>query len=326
MPTSAGGCFVVDLGDPAPGEPECSGSKAAGLAIARRSGIPVMPGFVLTTVGHARFLRAGRRISAELAAEFHDAWASLSRNGAVALVVRSSSTVEDIGASSMAGGSAAFSTSRGWEAFQKAVVSVLQSADEVADGAEPSPMGVLVQHFLRASRGGVLFGIDPVTGDGRHVVVEAVAGGPDSLVSGRVSAQHYVLTHRGRVVTVDHRPRHLFSVNGHSGRLLGNRELRALARLAGRTHEAFGGPQDVEWAFDDVGSLLLLQSRPVTATGVTVDAAGPFSVLGRWPRPSPSRWPRWNRICGSLRCATASPQRCGRPVPSPSPRSRPHRW
>jgi pyruvate,water dikinase len=103
VPTSAGGCFVVDLGDPAAGEPECSGSKAAGLAIARRSGIPVIPGFVLTTAGHARFLRAGRRISAELAAELHDAWASLSRNGAVALVVRSSSTVEDIGASSMAG-------------------------------------------------------------------------------------------------------------------------------------------------------------------------------------------------------------------------------
>jgi hypothetical protein len=34
------------------------------------------------------------------------------------------------------------------------VVRVLQSADEVADGAEPSPMGgVLVQQFLRASRG-----------------------------------------------------------------------------------------------------------------------------------------------------------------------------
>jgi pyruvate,water dikinase len=281
VPTSAGGCFVVDLGDPAAGEPECSGSKAAGLAIARRSGIPVIPGFVLTTAGHARFLRAGRRISAELAAELHDAWASLSRNGAVALVVRSSSTVEDIGASSMAGRFRSLLDVQGWEAFQNAVVSVLQSADEVADGAEPSPMGVLVQHFLRASRGGVLFGIDPVTGDGRHVVVEAVAGGPDSLVSGRVSAQHYVLTHRGRVVTVDHRPRHLFSVNGHNGRLLGNRELRALARLAGRTHEAFGGPQDVEWAFDDVGSLLLLQSRPVTATGVTVDAAGP--VLGPGP-------------------------------------------
>jgi len=279
--TSAGGRLVVDLGDPAAGEPACSGSKAASLAIARRAGMPVIPGFVLTTAGHARFLRAGRRISAELAAELHDAWASLSRNGAVALVVRSSSTVEDIGASSMAGRFRSLLDVQGWEAFQNAVVSVLQSADEVADGAEPSPMGVLVQHFLRASRGGVLFGIDPVIGDGRHVVVEAVAGGPDSLVSGRVSAQHYVLTHRGRVVTVDHRPRHLFSVNGHNGRLLGNRELRALARLAGRTHDAFGGPQDVEWAFDDVGSLLLLQSRPVTATGVTVDAAGP--VLGPGP-------------------------------------------
>jgi pyruvate,water dikinase len=70
-------------------------------------------------------------------------------------------------------------------------------------------------------------------------------------------------------------------VNHRGERLLGNRELRALARLAEHTHEAFGGPQDVEWAFDEVGFLRLLQSRPVTATGVSVEAAGP--VLGPGP-------------------------------------------
>ena len=50
----------------------------------------------------------------------------------------------------------------------------------------------------------------------------------------------------------------------------------------------------------------------------------PFSVPGPWPRPFPTCWPCWSRICGSPRSATAWPQRCGRPAPSPSPRSRPH--
>jgi rifampicin phosphotransferase len=281
LATSAPGRFVVGLDEPAARRPEDSGSKAASLAIARGAGIAVLPGFVVTTAGHGEFLRAGHRIPAALEQQLSDAWASLSQDGTVALVVRSSSTVEDIAASSMAGRFRSVLDVRGWQAFRAALVSVLRSADEVTDGSGPSPMGVLIQRFLPASRGGVLFGIDPVTGDRRHLVVEAVAGGPDSLVSGRVSAQHYVLTRRGRPLTVDHRPHPLLSVNHRGERLLGNRELRALARLAEHTHEAFGGPQDVEWAFDEVGFLRLLQSRPVTATGVSVEAAGP--VLGPGP-------------------------------------------
>lgn len=279
--TSAPGRFVVGLDDPVARRPDESGSKAASLAIARGAGVAVLPGFVVTTAGHAEFLHAGHRVPVALERQLRDAWASLSQDGTIALVVRSSSTVEDIAASSMAGRFRSVLDVQGWPAFRQALVSVFRSADEVTVGSGPSPMGVLVQRYLAASRGGVLFGIDPVNGDRRHIVVEAVAGGPDSLVSGRVSAQHYVLARRGRLLTVDHRPYHLLSVDHHGERLLGNRELRALARLAGRTHEAFGGPQDVEWAFDEAGSLLLLQSRPVTATGVTVEAAGP--VLGPGP-------------------------------------------
>ncbi|HEX6577759.1 MAG TPA: PEP/pyruvate-binding domain-containing protein [Jiangellaceae bacterium] len=279
--TSAAERFVVGLDDPVARRPEQSGAKAASLAITRGAGIAVLPGFVVTTAGHAEFIRAGHRLPAALERQLRDRWASLSQDGSVALVVRSSSTVEDIAASSMAGRFRTVLDVQGWPAFREALVSVFRSAAEVTVGSGPSPMGVLVQRFLAASRGGVLFGIDPVTGDGRHIVVEAVAGGPDRLVSGRVSAQRYVLARRGRLLTVDHRPYHLLSVNHHGERLLGNRELRALARLAGRTQEAFGGPQDVEWAFDEAGCLLLLQSRPVTATGVTVEAAGP--VLGPGP-------------------------------------------
>jgi rifampicin phosphotransferase len=99
-----------------------------------------------------------------------------------------------------------------------------------------------------ASRGGVLFGVDPVTGDRGHVVVEAVAGGPDDLVSGRVSAQHYVLSRRGRPLTVDHQPPRTFHRRGSHQRLLSTAQLRALARLGRRSWATFGSPQDVEWA------------------------------------------------------------------------------
>ncbi|MDG5802804.1 PEP/pyruvate-binding domain-containing protein [Streptomyces ossamyceticus] len=42
-------------------------------------------------------------------------------------------------------------------------------------------------------------------------------------------------------------------------------DLRRLARLARRAARVFGGPQDIEFGFDDDGRLWLFQSRPITA-------------------------------------------------------------
>lgn len=272
----------LGLDDLAARDPTASGSKAASLAAARGGGIPVIPGFVLTTAAHARYLRAGRRLPDDVAREIRSSWTELTGGADVPLVVRSSSTVEDVGASSMAGRFTSVLDVRGWEAFLRAVTRVLSSADDVGGVEGPSPMGVLVQPFLVPRCGGVMFGVDPVSGDATHVVVEAVVGGPDALVSGRVCAQHYVVSTRGRVLAVDHRPQHLFSVHrGGADRLLTGREVRALVVLADRARRTFGTPQDVEWAIDTDGALFLLQSRPVTATGATAQATGP--VLGPGP-------------------------------------------
>ena len=49
-----------------------------------------------------------------------------------------------------------------------------------------------------------------------------------------------------------------------TGQVLDEVELSQLVELGLRAEEIFGGPQDVEWAFEG-GALYLLQSRPVTA-------------------------------------------------------------
>lgn len=265
VPTGVVAPPVVSLRDAAARDVRVTGSKAASLARAAEAGLPALPGFAVTTEGHRRFLAAGRRLDGELRAQLLAPWSELSARGERSLVVRSSSTVEDAGSSSMAGRFRSVLDVRGWDAFADAVVAVLSSADAVAAAertAEPSPMGVLVQPYLAVARGGVLFGVDPVTGDERRLVAEAVAGGPEALVSGTVTAQHYATTRRGRLLEVDHRPRHLLRP-GRADRLLAAGDLRALARLAARAAAVFGGPQDVEWAIES-GTVYLLQSRPVT--------------------------------------------------------------
>ena len=45
-------------------------------------------------------------------------------------------------------------------------------------------------------------------------------------------------------------------------------QLRELASVARRIEKHYGIPQDIEWAFDQEGNLLLLQSRPETVWAI----------------------------------------------------------
>ena len=253
---------VLGLDDPRALAPELAGAKAAALAAAARAGLPVLPGMVVTTA-------AARPLGDELWA----AWSEVSHSGELSLVARSSSTVEDGSNSSMAGLFTSVLDVCGWEDFRSAIEAVLASSNVVAlapGSAASQPMAVLVQRFLRSAVGGVLFGVDPVSGRLDRMVVSATDQGPSALVSGQVDGTRYVLDRRGRLRGEADGPA-----------VLDRGQLRHLARMARAAERTFGGPQDIEWAFDGDGRLWLLQSRPVTATGDAFRAAGP--VLGPGP-------------------------------------------
>jgi len=266
--------LVVDLSDSRCLDPASVGAKAANLARAGRARLPVLPGFVLTT--------GADPADPDVAGALRTAWGRL--GGADrALVVRSSSPLEDAASSSMAGRFRSVVGVSGWSGFCAAVQVVRDSASVAGagDASRPAPMGVLVQPLLAATRGGVLFGTDPITGRRDRVVVEGVAGGPEALVAGRVSAQRWELTPRGRTRSVDGHPADRARRRAGASPLLTDGELRQLARLARRTAEVFGAPQDLEWALDADDRLWLLQARPVTALGPATTLVGP--LLGPGP-------------------------------------------
>lgn len=223
------------------------GGKAAALANARAAGVHTLPGVVLTTAfcedvdggapveGHPDVARA-----CEETAD----WSQ----GAVA---RSSSVVEDMGNSSQAGQFESVIGIDGLDELTDAVQVVLDSRER-ADATD-HPIAVLIQPFVEPRFGGVLFGVDPVTGRPDRRVVTAVEGQPDPLVSGEVEGSRYVLEPDGSVVRFE----------AGDGPELPSDLLEQLVGMSDRVGEVFGEPQDVEWAVVD-GQLLLLQSRPVT--------------------------------------------------------------
>ncbi|MCK2213670.1 PEP-utilizing enzyme [Actinomadura sp. ATCC 31491] len=177
------------------------------------------------------------------------------------VAVRSSATAEDLPTASFAGQQESVLDVSGLDAVCAAVrrcwsslwtARALAYRREQDVGEESLAMAVVVQRMVPAELAGVLFTADPVTGRRDRVVVEAVPGLGEALVSGRVTPDRWVLdAASGRVLS-------------RTGRSVTGLPAGRLAELGARAAALFGGPQDVEWAVAG-GECLLLQSRPITS-------------------------------------------------------------
>jgi pyruvate,water dikinase len=241
--------LVVALDDPAARDAGLTGGKAAALARATSAGLDVLPGVVLTTA-FSDAIDAGAEVATHAAVR-----EAFERAGGDqrALVARSSSVVEDSATSSMAGQFESVIGINGYREFADAVNAVLDS--RVRAGASDHPIAVLVQPLLEPAYGGVMFGIDPVTGRTDRRVVSAVTGGPERLVSGEVDGSRYVL---------DPSTAKVLEFAANDGPSLEPADLRRLVDLSAKVAAVYGGPQDVEWAIASDKQAWLLQSRPVT--------------------------------------------------------------
>ncbi|PWK62117.1 PEP/pyruvate-binding domain-containing protein [Roseicyclus mahoneyensis] len=117
-----------------------------------------------------------------------------------------------------------------------------------AGGAAEGP-AVIVQRMIAARAAGVAFSADPVSGRRDRVVISAIAGLGERLVSGEEDGEDWTVTDAATCATPP--------------TVLTAEEALAIAALARRAEATFGRPQDVEWALDAEG-LHILQSRPIT--------------------------------------------------------------
>lgn len=126
----------------------------------------------------------------------------------------------------------------------------LDQADHAPSDLAPA---VVIQRMIQADSAGVAFSADPVSGLRHHTVISAIAGLGDRLVSGEED---------GETWTVDTLQQSIISAP-QGDVVLTPQKVLELADLAGRVEQAFGSPQDIEWAYAG-DTLHILQARPIT--------------------------------------------------------------
>ena len=279
MAEAATGQLIEWLGS-AEGGAEELGGKAASLDRLARMGFRIPPGFCLTTAAFERQLAhvnggaaspdslADRVAATALEPELEGALATaverLSADaGDARFAVRSSALGEDSSAASYAGlhetelgvepAAVDGAVRRCWASlWSPQALAYRQFRGISMDGAA---MAVVVQRLVPADAAAVAFTRHPVTGREDQLVITAVQGLGDAMVSGTVTPDTYVID-KASLGVIEFTP-------GDADRALDDDTLRELAALCLRVEAGFGQAVDIEAAIA-AGTWYLLQARPIT--------------------------------------------------------------
>lgn len=308
-----------------------AGGKAANLASLANAGFNVPGGFVVTTEAYRVFVEVNdleEAISGALSKKnladldslekISSAIRHLFTNGTIPLIletalkeahlelehtplaVRSSATAEDLPDSSFAGQQDTFLNVVGYENMKKAVVdcwSSLWTPRAIAYRARNDipqttvAIAVVVQEMVESDVSGVMFTANPLNGLRNQIVIDSTFGLGESLVSGQVEPDHFVLSQNGEILAQQLGSKSI-SLHGRKGGgvirkktqvadrfTLSEAQINELAEVASAVQQHFGSPQDIEWAFAG-HTLHLLQSRPITSLYPLPDLpAEPLLVL-----------------------------------------------
>ncbi len=236
---------------------EAVGGKAEGLNRLTGLGFPVPPAFVILDITDLD----------SLPDNLEQAYLGL---GGGKVAVRSSALGEDGAEASFAGQYETLLNIEGLAALEHAIrqcIASLYSDRATAYQSKQTDLGevqmcVVVQRMVDAASAGVLFTADPVSGRHDRLVIDAVQGLGEALVSGESTPDHYELAPDNTVVLSD--------LIGDTP-ILSQAQLETMANQARDAVARYGMPLDLEWAINRSGELFWLQARPVTTLGADLN-------------------------------------------------------
>jgi len=300
------------------------GGKGANLGEMVHARIPVPPGFIVTADAYFKFLEASNltdeirryledldvndskklqdvaslikdRISSapilpDMVKEIKGAYLKL---GGGLVAVRSSATAEDLPEASFAGQQRTFLNIQGEDAVVAAIQGCWSSLFESRaifyrqqQGFDHFKVGIAVpvQIMVQSEASGVLFTVEPLSNDTTKILIEAIFGLGEAIVSGEVTPDQYLLD-KGKIRILDkkiHKQEWQLVKNTKApvGELEPNikvhvppskqtlqkvtdEDIVALAKLGKMIEDLYKTPQDIEWAKQGT-QLFILQTRPVT--------------------------------------------------------------
>ncbi len=299
------------------------GGKGANLGEMTKAHIAVPPGFIVSAQSYFHFLEKAnltaeiRRLLSTLdpndtqelnsvASKIKDminaapipeeiteeAKKAYEKMGGGLVAVRSSATAEDLPEASFAGQQRTFLNVEGESEVIAAVQGCWASLFEpraifyrAQHGFDHLKVGIAVpvQRMVQSECSGVLFTVEPVTSDEGKVVIEAVYGLGELIVSGEITTDLYVVRKEGlKILDKKIARQELQLVLNTKGKEPGKTNVRvavpraaqqkqklpdqdiiALARIGRQIEEMYAFPQDIEWAKEN-GVLFIVQTRPVT--------------------------------------------------------------
>ena len=261
---------------------ELVGGKCANLGELTQAGFPVPPGFAVTTAAYERD---------DIDAAVGEAYAELGRRTGLAdppVAVRSSAIAEDLPDASFAGVQDTYlwicgldavfdGIRRCWASFYNPEAIAYREAHGITRGG----MSVGIQYMVDARVAGVMFTINPVSGDRSSIAIDASYGLGSSVVGGEVTPDSFLVSKVTREIVrrqigakeievVADAEAATTVTRDVAAELRGqpcltDEEIVRLADLGRRVEAHYGSPQDLEWAIDrGLDELFLLQSRPET--------------------------------------------------------------
>jgi pyruvate, water dikinase len=306
------------------------GGKNASLGELLKAGIPVPPGFAVTTKAYTQFLAQGNikkeifeilksvkaddMVSGESASkkiraliettpmnddlkdyigEFYRRLSKKSNVPAVPSAVRSSATAEDLPGASFAGQQDTFLWIRGVDGIlahvKKCWSSLFTSRaiyyrTKMGFSHEEVKISVGVQKMANAWTAGVMFTLNPATGDVSSIAIDANFGFGESVVSGECTPDNFIInkitdeiikksiSHKTILYTRDPECHCVVKqdvpVERADIQCVIDKDAIALARIGKRIEKHYGKPMDIEWAIDKdtpgKAKIMILQSRPET--------------------------------------------------------------
>jgi pyruvate,water dikinase len=306
------------------------GGKGANLGEMTRAEIPVPPGFIVTASAYFNFLEKsglkdkirhqlkpldpsnskqlqqiaaeikklimGAAMPSELAKEIGQAYIQM---GEGLVAVRSSATAEDLPEASFAGQQRTFLNVEGGKEVVAAVQECWASLFEPRaifyrhqQGFDHFQVGIAVpvQKMIQSQASGVMFTLEPVTSDSDKIVIEAVYGLGEAIVSGEVTPDLYVvdkdslkILNRKTVVQESQLIKNPAAsakeaniwvplpTSAQSQQKLTDSEIIKLAWLGKQIEGHYRFPQDIEWAKED-NKIYIVQTRPVTTVKEAAEA------------------------------------------------------